>query len=48
MIDDEDRKHIASADCWCKPRVEYVPPRHAANSLPVDETVGPLDEYRGQ
>jgi hypothetical protein len=47
MIDqpNEDREHIPSADCWCKPKVEYVPPLELA---PVDETVGPLDEYRGQ
>lgn len=24
--ENEDREHTASADCWCNPKVEYVPP----------------------
>jgi hypothetical protein len=22
-----DKEHLESADCWCKPTVEYVPPK---------------------
>jgi hypothetical protein len=40
----EDREHYRRT-VWCNPKVEYVPPIEPA---PVDETVGPLDEYRGQ
>lgn len=45
MSDDKEREHIPNAECWCNPAVKHVPP---LDPLPVDETVGPLDEYRGQ
>jgi hypothetical protein len=35
----KDREHLPSADCWCEPEVEYVPPRpESAVVVPAPQT----------